>query len=289
MTSRLEQTSSVWMQSGEILVQGALAADVEADVCVIGAGIAGMTTAYLLLKEGRTVVVLDDGPIGGGQTERTTAHLTNAIDDRYVSIENWHGSEGARLAAENHSAAIDRIEVKVARENVACDFERLDGYLFSPPGEAPNVLEQELHAARRAGLSRVELVPRCPLSAFNSGACLRFPRQGQFHPRKYLTGLTTAILRMGGRIFTQTHVEKIAWGPPAHVKTRQGLSAGREECLHRHGRLRPRNDTRHDRRDVAHRLDRWTAESVDGAVRFRNHSRALRSMSTPRLYRRLEP
>ena len=126
MNAKLNQTTSIWMQTGEIPVHAALAADIEADVCVVGAGIAGMTTAYLLLKEGRSVVVLDDGPIGGGQTERTTAHITNAIDDRYVAIEDWHGSEGARLAAESHSAAIDRIEAIVARENIACDFERLD-------------------------------------------------------------------------------------------------------------------------------------------------------------------
>ena len=56
-----------------------------------------MTTAYLLAREGKTVVVLDDGPIGGGMTERTTAHLSNALDDRYVEIERLHGEEGAKL------------------------------------------------------------------------------------------------------------------------------------------------------------------------------------------------
>jgi len=222
MNTTLEQTTSVWMQTGEIPVQAALTADVSADVCVIGAGIAGMTTAYLLLQEGRSVVVLDDGPIGGGQTERTTAHLSNAIDDRYVAIEGWHGQEGARLAAESHTAAIDRIEVIVARENIECDFERLDGYLFTPLGESSDLLQQELHAARRAGLSEVELVDRSPLASFDTGPCLRFPRQAQFHPRKYLAGLTTAILRKGGRIFNQTRAEHVESGPPARVRTSQG-------------------------------------------------------------------
>lgn len=224
MNTKLEQTTSVWMQTGEIPVRAALAANVETDVCVVGAGIAGMTTAYLLLQEGRSVVVLDDGPIGGGQTERTTAHITNAIDDRYVLIEDWHGQEGARLAAASHTAAIDRIERIVTLEKINCDFERLDGYLFAPPGESQSLLENELHAARRAGLSHVEFAARCPLPSFETGACLRFPQQAQFHPRKYLAGLTTAIQRMGGRIFTQTHVEKIECGPPARVRTRQGLS-----------------------------------------------------------------
>jgi glycine/D-amino acid oxidase-like deaminating enzyme len=60
--------------------------DIQADVCIVGAGIAGLTTAYLLAREGRSVVVLDDGPIAGGQTQRTTAHLSNAIDDRFLEI-----------------------------------------------------------------------------------------------------------------------------------------------------------------------------------------------------------
>jgi len=105
MNANLEQTKSIWMQVGEISSPASLSKNVVTDVCVVGAGIAGMTTAYLLLREGKSVVVLDDGPIGGGQTQRTTAHLSNAIDDRYVKIEEWHGLEGMRMAAESHTAA----------------------------------------------------------------------------------------------------------------------------------------------------------------------------------------
>src|SRR5664279_3182088 len=118
MNSKLQQTESVWMRTETTPACPALTSDIETDVCVVGAGIAGMTTAYLLLQEGKSVVVLDDGPIAGGQTERTTAHITNAIDDRYVQIENWHGADGARLVAASHTAAIDRIEAIVIREGI---------------------------------------------------------------------------------------------------------------------------------------------------------------------------
>jgi glycine/D-amino acid oxidase-like deaminating enzyme/nitrite reductase/ring-hydroxylating ferredoxin subunit len=201
---------------------GPLAEDAKADVCVVGAGIAGMTTAYLLARQGKSVVVLDDGPIAGGQTQRTTAHLSNAIDDRYFEIERLHGLKGARLAAESHSAAIDRIEAIVREEQIACDFERLDGYLFLPPGEAPEVLDRELAAAHRAGLTGVERLPRAPLTPFDTGPCLRFPDQGQFHPLKYLAGLARAIERDGGRIFTGTHAGSIEGGTSARVKTTTG-------------------------------------------------------------------
>jgi hypothetical protein len=115
--------------------QSALGEDTHTEVCIVGTGMAGITTAYLLAKQGKSVVVLDDGAIGGGQTQRTTAHLSNALDARYFEIERLHGSEGAKLAASSHTAAIDRIESIIGEEQIACDFVRLDGYLFLPPGE----------------------------------------------------------------------------------------------------------------------------------------------------------
>lgn len=210
------------MGTGDLPGRHALTKDTTADVCVVGAGIAGLTTAYLLLSEGRSVIILDDGPIGGGETSRTTAHLSNALDDRYYELENMHGEQGSRLAAESHSKAIDRIEFIVEQERIACDFERLDGYLFVPPGESVDVLDKEFEAAHRAGLTEVGRAPRAPLKCFDTGPCLRFPRQAQFHPLKYLDALAKAIEKKGGRIFTQTHAKEFEDGVPARVITSQG-------------------------------------------------------------------
>jgi glycine/D-amino acid oxidase-like deaminating enzyme/nitrite reductase/ring-hydroxylating ferredoxin subunit len=181
-----------------------------------------MTTAYLLARRGLSLIVLDAGPIGGGQTARTTAHLSNAIDDRYTEIERLYGTDGARLAAWSHSAAIDRIEEIAAVERIDCGFERLDGYLFVPPGESTDVLDRERDAARRAGLEGVEPLRRAPLGDFDTGPCLRFPRQGQFHPLKYLAGLAEAIVRACGRIHAGTHVRSIEGRSPVRVGTELG-------------------------------------------------------------------
>lgn len=219
------ESVSLWMGTQPGLSAPPLAADLQTDVCVIGAGIAGMSTAYCLLREGKAVAVLDDGPIGSGQTQRTTAHLANAIDDRYLEIERMHGLEGSRIAAQSHSAAIDRIEAICADERIDCGFQRLDGYLFAPPGQTGDLLDRELEAAHRAGLTKVERLPRAPLANFDTGPCLRFPGQGQFHPTKYLNGLMGAILRMGGSVFTGTHVkgiEPLDDGRRAKVKTSAG-------------------------------------------------------------------
>ena len=198
-----------------------LGEDTVTDVCVVGAGIAGMTTAYALSREGKDVVVLDDGPVGGGMTRRTTAHLTNAIDDRYVTIERLHGRDGARLAADSHSAAIDRIESIVREEHIACDFERLDGYLVAAPETPADFLDRELAAAQRAGIRDVAAA-RLPAGVFEAAQCLRFPRQGQFHPGKYLAGLARALERRGGRIFCGTHAATIDGGVAARVTTTAG-------------------------------------------------------------------
>src|SRR5688572_23399142 len=109
MNEAVEKSLSLWMATATIPRPAPLAADIVADVCVVGAGIAGLTTAYLLACDGVRVVLLDDGPIAGGQSQRTTAHLSNALDDRFYEIEKIHGEEGSRLAAESHRTAIDRI------------------------------------------------------------------------------------------------------------------------------------------------------------------------------------
>lgn len=215
-------TVSSWMATAEIPLRPALTTDVTTNVCVVGAGIAGMTTAYLLAREGKSVVVIDDGPIGGGMTARTTAHLVTALDDRYYELERLHGEKGTRLAAQSHAAAIDRVEEIVTREKIDCDFERLDGYLFVPPGESKEILTQELEAIHKTGLNDIELVDRAPLSSYDTGRALKFPRQAQFHPLRYLAGLAEAIERDGGKIYCDTHASKIEGGNQARIETSAG-------------------------------------------------------------------
>jgi glycine/D-amino acid oxidase-like deaminating enzyme len=140
------RTTSVWMTGADMPQEPTLEADVQTDVCIVGAGIAGLTTAYLLSKTGKRVMVVDDGPTAGGETCRTTAHLVSALDDRFYKLERLHGHESARLAAQSHVAAIDRIERIVREESIDCDFVRVDGYLFVPPGDDLAPLDDELQA-----------------------------------------------------------------------------------------------------------------------------------------------
>jgi glycine/D-amino acid oxidase-like deaminating enzyme/nitrite reductase/ring-hydroxylating ferredoxin subunit len=213
------ESISLWMDTASIPLTKTLEENLRTDVCIVGAGISGLTTAYLLLLEGKSVVVLDDGPVAGGESGRTTAHLVNSLDYNFTELEEMHGEKGAMLAADSHSTAIQRIESIVKNERIDCDFIRLDGYLFPGPGEDPDYMIREQDAAHRAGLPGVVKLDRAPLISFNTGPCLKFPNQAQFHPMKYYAGLVKSILERGGKIFTNTPVTSVEGGKNAKVKT----------------------------------------------------------------------
>lgn len=212
------RTVSYWEATENLLTKPALAEPIETDVCIIGGGISGLTTAYLLTKEGKRVVVIDDGAIGGGETSRTTAHLSNALDDRIYRVEKWHGAEKAKLAVESHGRAIDLIEQIVSEERIDCDFLRVDGFLFEAENSEDD-LDEELEAAHRAGFADVVFVERAPIDGFDTGECLWFPRQGQFHVLKYLSGLARVIEQNGGTLFSNTRAVEWTGGDAPEVKT----------------------------------------------------------------------
>lgn len=207
-------TASFWTSDVRPIDFQELKADAHTDVCIVGGGIAGLTTAYLLLKARKTVFVLDDSAIGDGQTGRTSAHLASAIDDRFMDIESGLGEEASRIQFESHAAAIDLIE-KISRdEGIDCEFKRVDGFLFRGPQDDAEYLEKELAAALRAGAT-VHRVNRIPVDGVESGTALKFERQAKFHPMKYLVGLCRAIERLGGAIHCSSFVNDVQGGDVA--------------------------------------------------------------------------
>ena len=222
-------TKPIWYETVTLRTRPSLAEHLTTDVCVVGGGIAGLTVAYTLARAGTKVVVLELDEIGGGESGRTTAHLSNEIDDRYLALEKAHGVEASRLAAESHTAAIDRIEQIVREEQIDCDFTRLDGYLFLAGDDTERLLDDELAAAQRAGLSGATKVSSAP--GFASGPALRFPRQARFHVLKYLSGLADAIERHGGQVYCASKVEKIEGGFPAMVTTTNGRTVGADDVV----------------------------------------------------------
>ncbi len=190
--------------------------NIDIDILVIGGGIAGLTTAYCLAKEGRKVVLVEDGFIGSGETGRTTGHLTCALDDRYFQLEKTFDLPTAKLAAESHMAAIEWIANTVKQNNIDCHFKRVDGYLFSHHSDSAETLQDEFKATQRAGI-RTEMLSNIPaITTEKFKGCIKFPNQAQFHILLYMEGLADAFLQLGGKIYTETKAESI---------TKEGASA----------------------------------------------------------------
>ncbi|GLJ25667.1 hypothetical protein SUGI_0491660 [Cryptomeria japonica] len=197
--------------------------DESADVVVVGAGIAGISCAYNLVKEGKSVVLLEAKTRGSGMSGRTTAHLMLWYDDFYFQLEKDHGFDIAKIVAESHKRAIDFIETTVKEEGIDCHFYRLDGYLFPHDNstEAMDLLIKEFEACKRVRLD-VKMVELGNDPAYGKvGKAIQFPNSGEFHPLLYINGVADAIVRRGGRIYEKSHVFEVEKN---HVKTKDGVT-----------------------------------------------------------------
>ena len=191
------------------------------DVCVVGAGIAGLSAAYRLARQGRKVVVLDAGGASQGQTARSSAHLTCVLETGYGQLRRWHGLEGARMAAASHQAAIDWIESTAAHEGIRCDFKRVSGYLMLGERSGIKDLQRQLKELHAAGVDAAVWRDKGPYSFWSSGPAIEVPQQAQFHPLRYVQGLAASLHRLGARFFT-AKVKGVEGGPRPSVSIRGG-------------------------------------------------------------------
>jgi len=210
-------TTPIWAETTDCPTYPEPPSTGHAEVMVVGAGISGVTAAYLLAKEGRKVVLVDAGPVASGQTARTSAHLAWANDDRFFEIARLLGDDMARLSYESHAAAIDRIERITRDEKIDCDFARLDAYLF-PGNDDHATIDKELNAMKRLKIpgERVSAVPTV------SGVtdAIHFPNHARFEPLKYVVGLAQVAARNGVAIYTgkrATDVQGAKEGKPCQI------------------------------------------------------------------------
>ena len=191
----------------------ALAQDLEVDVVVVGAGLTGITTAFLLRQEGVRVALIDRARVAAADTARTTAHLTYVTDTRLHELARDFGKDGARTFWEAGASAIDEI-ARIVRENsIECDFQWVPGYLHQPIGtedrKAREELEQDAALAAEFGL-KAQFMESVPWAATPG---VRFAHQARFHPRQYLAALLPLIPGDGSYIFENTALEEVTDKP----------------------------------------------------------------------------
>lgn len=216
-------SKSLWMDVDVAPDALSLNGAAECDVVVVGSGIAGISTAYELSKRGKTVMVIDRGHICGGMTSRTSAHLAPLCDDLVSEMTRIKGRDATKLFCDSQASAVDRIEEIQKKEEIDCDFRRLDGYLFQGRNMPADTIDQEMDAVRDIG-APVHRLMGVPFNACEDRHVLRYPRQATFHPLKYLAGVVRACRTSGVTFFRDSPVEEVTEDNGAvSVKTERGV------------------------------------------------------------------
>jgi glycine/D-amino acid oxidase-like deaminating enzyme/nitrite reductase/ring-hydroxylating ferredoxin subunit len=212
-------TTSYWIDSAPLPRFPKLDRDVEVDVAVIGGGIVGITTAYLLKRAGRTVALLERERCARVDTGHTTAHVTAVTDLSRQEIAKTFSKEAARAVWDASSAAIDQIVTNIRAEDIACDFRWVPGYLHTPlepedekeQRKAREWLEQEAEVCRELAIESAftDAVPYFNLAG------VKFAHQALFHPRRYLAALVQKIPGKGCHVFENSEASEVQEKPLA--------------------------------------------------------------------------
>jgi glycine/D-amino acid oxidase-like deaminating enzyme/nitrite reductase/ring-hydroxylating ferredoxin subunit len=200
-----------------------------ADVAIVGAGIVGLTAAYLLARAGLSVAVLEARRIGRQVTGRSTAKITTQHGLIYRHLIDTFGIDHAQRYAEANRRGAEQIADWIDQLGIACDLERKDAYAYTCSRAQRQDVEAEAEAARQVGFD-CALLDRAPLP-FDTAAALRFPDQAQFNPAKYLVGLALAVEVAGGRIFENSRVVSVEAGDQWRVTGESGLIEARHVAL----------------------------------------------------------
>ena len=197
--------NSYWVDTSKRPSFPKLEKDIETDVCIIGAGITGIMTAYMLLNKGLKITIIEKKEICGGVTQNTTAKVTSQHGLIYNYLEVTFGTEYARLYLQSNQEAIDKIEEIIKKENIECDFQRTDNYIYTCKEEYLQRIEDEVSTVQNLGLE-AELIEKVNLP-FEIKSGIKFPNQAKFHPLKYLYKIVEVLRNNGVEIYTNSIVQ----------------------------------------------------------------------------------
>lgn len=222
--TRFQQTSgtanAVWVHKDDYTNRPtfqSLKNDTSAQVCIIGSGIAGLSIAYELVSRGKDVTMVEAREVLSGESSRTSGHLSNALDDHYQNIIKKHGREGAQIAADSHTWALNHVGEVARKLNIDCEYRYVPGYLISMYERGDSKHEQDMkflrdeaEMAKSLGLD-VQFRDDVAVKGWDGKPDQRggaiFAGQAAFHPTRYLVGLMNWLQRQSNfKCYTETRV-----------------------------------------------------------------------------------
>ena len=206
---QMPESRSLWVATApDVPAKPALDGDATADVAIVGAGVAGLTTAIFCARAGLDVLVLEAGRIGAGTTGHSTVKVTAAHGTAYSSIRDKHGDDVTRVYGAANRWGMDEVARLVEELGIECDLERVAHCVYGDTDDQVATIDAEAEAQRLGGLDvgRVDTrdLPETPVTA-----ALRVPDQILLHPVRYLRGLADAVERLGGRIVEGTRARTV--------------------------------------------------------------------------------
>jgi len=215
MPASNSHTTPYWSTSATFPPFAKLAEDIVADVVVVGAGMTGLSAAYLLAKAGKRVVVLERDRCAATDTGHTSAHLTMVTDASMTELVKRFGRSHAQAVWDAGLAAIATIDQVVREHAIEADFEWVDGYLHAPlndeTSQATERLQEDARLARDLGFD-ADYIAAVPLLNLPG---IRFANQARIHPRRYLAGVAKAFVALGGRIYEHSAADEFSDEPRA--------------------------------------------------------------------------
>jgi glycine/D-amino acid oxidase-like deaminating enzyme/nitrite reductase/ring-hydroxylating ferredoxin subunit len=205
-------TTPLWLRTATLPRFPALDRDLTVDVAVVGAGITGITTAYLLKCAGVSVALVEREECASIDTGHTSAHLTMVTDTPLTRLVEQHGRDTAMAIWDAGRLAIDRIEAHIEAERIACDFRRVPGFLHAAlagTGMSQDALRDQARLSAELGFAASFVADIRPFGLPG----VRFADQALFHPRKYLAGLLRTIPGDGGHVFEHSAVDEVTDNP----------------------------------------------------------------------------
>lgn len=201
---------SIWQDETQFPVFDKLHDSKKTEVCIVGGGITGITAAYLLSRKGVKVILIDADRIAGATTGHTTAKVTAQHGLIYAELMESLGKEQASAYYQAMQEAMKFIHTEIETQQITCDYEQKDAFLYTNDDDYIEQLEKEKRAYDILSIPG-EIVKEIPFDMLPVKQALRMEKQAQFNPLKYLKFLLQEAVKNGVEVHEQTvamHVER---------------------------------------------------------------------------------